>query len=287
MHFISKEGIALSIGELAKKAQIVRCNILRMVSKAGTGHIGPSLSIVDILVVLYFSKMRHRPEDPSWEDRDRLILCKGHAAPALYAVLAEAGYFPKEELLTLRKFGSRLQGHPSLKLPGIDAPTGSLGQGLSIANGMALAAKLGGKKYRIYALLGDGECDEGQIWEAAMTAAHYKLDNITAIIDRNSLQSDGPTEIIKTKEPLSEKWRAFGWAVIEIDGNDLFQISMALDKSKSIIDRPSVIIARTVKGKGVPFIEGDNRFHSKLPTNELLEMALRELSNASPFDFDY
>ena len=270
---------------MSRKAQIIRRHILKMVSRAGTGHIGPSLSVVDILTVLYFSKMRHKPEDPYWEDRDRFVLCKGHAAPALYAVLAEAGYFPKEELTTLRKLGSRLQGHPSLKLPGIDAPTGSLGQGLSIANGMAMAAKLNGKGYRVYALLGDGECDEGQVWEAAMTAAHYRLDNITAIVDRNSFQSDGPTEAIKSKEPLPEKWRAFGWAVMEIDGHDLLQISKALDEARSTKGRPSVIIAKTVKGKGISMLEGDNSFHSKPINDELLEIALRELSNAMPLDY--
>lgn len=236
---------------LDEKARTIRKHVINMVFEAGSGHPGGSLSSVDILTALYFYTMRHNPLEPKWTDRDKFILSKGHAAPALYATLAEAGYFPVKELLSLRKIGSMLQGHPYSKVPGVDVSSGSLGQGLSIASGLALAAKVDNKTYRVFTLLGDGECDEGQVWEAAIFASHYKLDNLTAIVDRNGLQIDGPTEKIMCLEPIAGKWKAFGWHVIEIDGNKMTEIVEALDEAKRISGKPSVIIAHTLKGKGV------------------------------------
>jgi transketolase len=266
------------IKRLEKKALEVRRHIIRMVYAAGSGHPGGSLSATDILVALYFHCMNHDPKNPDWTERDRFIASKGHCAPALYAVLAEAGYFPVEELLTLRKLGSRLQGHPAMhKLPGIDMSTGSLGQGLSVAVGMGLAAKLDRKQHRIYVLLGDGELDCGQIWEAVMSAAHYKLDNITAILDRNELQIDGKTEQVMSLEPIAFKWKSFGWHVNEINGHDFAQIISAVEHSKEIKGEPIIIIAHTVKGKGVSFMEGSLKFHGKAPNREQYEQAMREL----------
>jgi transketolase len=249
-----------------------------MTFAAGSGHPGGSLSYADILAALYFKIMNHRSQDPQWEDRDRLVLSKGHAAPAYYAALAESGYFPVSELITLRKLGSRLQGHPSRnKTPGVEMSTGSLGQGLSVANGMALAAKLDKRSYRIFCLCGDGEMQSGQIWEAAMLGAHYKLDNVTAFLDRNRLQIDGPTETIMSIEPIAKKWDAFGWNVIEIDGHDMRQILGACDMTKEIKGKPTMIIAHTVKGKGVSFMENSVPFHGKAPTEDELKRGLREL----------
>lgn len=266
------------IFKLEKIANTIRKHVLRMTHAAGSGHPGGSLSCTDILTALYFRVMNHRPENPFWPDRDRFVLSKGHAAPAYYAALAESGYFPVEELLTLRKLGSRLQGHPSRsKLPGVEMSTGSLGQGLSVSNGMALAAKLDNKKYRVYCLCGDGEVESGQIWEAAMFAAHYKLDNITAIVDRNGLQIDGPTDLVMSTEPLASKWKAFGWKVLEINGHDMRQILDACNLAMSYKGSPTVIIAHTVKGKGVSFMEGSLKFHGKAPNDEELELALKEL----------
>lgn len=233
--------------------------------------------MVEILTVLYFHTMRIRPEEPGWRDRDRLILSKGHAAPALYAILAETGYFPLQTLHTFRRMGSILQGHPDLRVPGVDVVSGSLGQGLSVANGIAIAAKLDGRGSRTYALLGDGECDEGQIWEAAMTAAHYRLDNLTAIIDRNRMQSDGPTELVKMKEPLGEKWRAFGWKALETDGHCLKALVEVFEATRRCEGAPTVVIANTVKGKGISFTEGDNDFHNGSLTPEQFRHAMREL----------
>lgn len=269
------------IFELEKMASTIRKHVLRMTHAAGSGHPGGSLSCADILTALYFKVMNHRPGDPSWPDRDRFVLSKGHAAPAYYAALAESGYFPVEELLTLRKIGSRLQGHPSRsKLPGVEMSTGSLGQGLSVSNGMALAAKLDRRGYRIYCLCGDGEVESGQIWEAAMFAAHYKLDNITAFVDRNGLQIDGPTDLVMSSEPLAYKWEAFGWKVLEINGHDMRQILDACNLAINYKGRPTVIIAHTVKGKGVSFMEGSLKFHGKAPTDEELKMALKELEGS-------
>jgi transketolase len=226
---------------------------------------------------LYFDRMKHKPEDPTWPERDRFVLCKGHAAPALYATLAHAGYFDPGVLASLRKTGSILQGHPTLATPGVDVSTGSLGQGLSIANGMALAARLDGKSYRVFALTGDGECDEGQTWEAAMTASHLGLSNVTAIIDRNGVQSDDATERIKKKEPLDRKWRSFGWQVLEIDGHNFMQIHHSFDVAEWTTDRPTIIIARTVKGKGLSFLEGDANSHNIAISEEDLDWAMQEL----------
>ena len=262
---------------LAEIAQEIRRDVVAMVASAKSGHLGPSLSCVEVLVSLYFDRMNHRPKDPTWPDRDRLVLCKGHAAPALYATLARAGYFGHDMLLSLRKTGSALQGHPTLETPGVDASTGSLGQGLSIANGMALAARLDGRDYRVFALLGDGECDEGQIWEAAMTAGHLGLSNVTAIIDRNGVQSDDATERVKKKEPLDAKWRSFGWQVLEIDGHNFVQLHHSFDVAEWTTDRPTVIIARTVKGKGLSFLEGDTNSHNASFTEEDLDWAMEEL----------
>jgi transketolase len=266
------------IAELERKANLIRSHVIRMTRSAGSGHPGGSLSSTDIISALFFKVMNHRSSDPSWEDRDRFVLSKGHAAPAYYAALAESGYFPIEELSTLRKLNSRLQGHPSkTKLPGVEMSTGSLGQGLSVANGMALAAKLDRKTYRIYCICGDGEMQSGQIWEAAMLGAHFELDNVTAFVDRNMLQIDGPTEKIMSVEPLAEKWKAFGWHVIEIDGHDMRQILDACDRAKETRGKPTVVIAHTVKGKGVSFMENALSFHGKPPNEEEMKKALKEL----------
>lgn len=263
---------------LQKKANAIRKHVLVMTHAAGSGHPGGSLSYADILATLYFRVMRHRPETPQWDERDRLVLSKGHAAPAYYAALAESGYFPVEELMTLRKLGSKLQGHPSRsKTPGVEMSTGSLGQGLSVANGLALAAKLDGKGHRIYCLCGDGEMESGQIWEAAMLASHYRLDNVTAFVDKNGLQIDGPTEKIMSSEPLVDKWRAFGWHVIEINGHDIREIITACERAKQVKGKPTMIIATTIKGKGVSFMEGSLMFHGKSPSDEELKKGLEEL----------
>lgn len=267
-----------AVDQLEDIARQVRRDTLVMLNRAGSGHTGGSLSSVEILTALFFSKMKHRPSDPSWDQRDRFVLSKGHAAPAFYAVLARCGYFPLEDLISLRKLGSHLQGHPDCNFtPGVEVSTGSLGQGLSMANGISLALKLDGKTSRVYVLLGDGEVQEGQIWEAAMSAAHYKLDNLCAILDHNHLQIDGPVEEVMNIEPLSDKWRAFGWAVIDINGHDYAQILTALDKAESIKGQPSIIIAETIKGKGVSFFENKVEYHGVAPTDEELERALKEL----------
>lgn len=265
------------IRRLEEKSRIVRRDVLRMIAEAGSGHTGGSLSSVDILVALYFYKLRYDPRNPKWEDRDRFILSKGHAAPALYAVLAEAGFFPKQEFRFLRKVGGLLQGHPSSRIPGVELSTGSLGQGLSVANGIALAGKLDRKQYRVYALLGDGECDEGQVWEAAMTSAHYKLDNLTILIDHNGFQIDGPIERIMSLGKFAEKWESFGWYVQRVDGHRYRELILALDEADREKGRPKVIIAQTVKGKGVSFLENNNEYHGKPISLEQLKEALKEL----------
>ncbi len=264
--------------ELSLKSNAVRKHIVEMVYNAGSGHPGGSLSATDILVALYFKIMKYDPKNPKWEDRDRFLLSKGHAAPAQYAVLAELGVFPVEELLTLRKIGSRLQGHPDMrKLPGIEASTGSLGQGLSIANGMALAGKLNRRLYNVYVMLGDGEVQEGQVWEAAMFASHYKLDNLIAFLDRNRLQIDGETEQVMSIEPIADKWKAFGWEVREINGHDFNEIIKVVEWAKEIKGKPVMIIAHTIKGKGVSFMEGSVHFHGKPPNDEEYKIAIKEL----------
>lgn len=263
-------------------ARTIRGDILKMLNNASSGHTGGSLSAVEILISLYFYKMRHNPKNSKWVDRDRFVLSKGHGAPALYTVLARSGYFDLAELAGLRKLGSILQGHPDMKVtPGIDVSTGSLGQGLSMANGMALALKLDKRPSRVYALMGDGENQEGQIWEAAMAAAHYKLDNVCAILDHNGLQIDGPVNEIMKIEPIADKWACFGWEVFRVNGHDFPEIIDALDKAETIKNKPSLIVARTVKGKGVSFFEGKVEYHGVPPTDEELAKALVELGTQS------
>lgn len=268
--------------QLANIANEMRIDIVRMVTEAGSGHPGGSLSCADILAALYFGVMKNDPADPKNEDRDRFILAKGHAAPALYAVLAEAGYFPKEELQTLRKLGTRLQGHPDMHLvPGVEVSTGSLGQGLSIACGMAAGMKLSGNENTVFALLGDGECQEGQVWEAAMFAAHRNLDNLVAIVDRNGLQIDGKTEDVCDPGDVAAKFQAFGWEAREIDGHDIPALVAAFNEAKgSRNGKPQAFIARTVKGKGVSFMENEAGWHGKAPNADQLEQALADLGVA-------
>jgi len=268
----------VDLKKLEEMAKTIRKDILLMLTEAGSGHPGGSLSAVEIMVVLYFFEMSHKSDNPNWEDRDRFILSKGHAAPVLYSVLAESGYFPVEELKTLRKFGSRLQGHPHrLKTPGIEMSSGSLGQGLSVANGLALAARLDHKSYRSYCLMGCGEVQEGSVWEAAMAAAHYKLDNVCAIIDYNQLQIDGHVEKVKGIAPLPDKWRAFNWNVIEVNGHSISELIDAFKKARETKGKPSILIAHTIKGKGVSFMENKPEWHGVVPTKEQTELALKEL----------
>ncbi len=266
------------IKELETKARHIRLSVIQMLARAGSGHPGGSLSSTDILTCLYFSVMRHNPREPRWPDRDRFHLSKGHCCPALYAILAEAGYFPKDELLKLRKFGAMLQGHPDRHTPGIEVCSGSLGQGLSVALGMSLAAKLNDQSYRVYCLLGDGEIQEGNVWEAAMAAAHYKRDNLCAILDYNGYQIDGRVCDVMALEPLSDKWRAFGWHVLEIDGHNMAAIHKAFDTAKKNKGKPTIIIAKTIKGKGVSFMENVVDFHGRAPSAEETPVALKELS---------
>ncbi|MBI4377614.1 MAG: transketolase [Nitrospinae bacterium] len=260
-------------------ARGLRIEIIKMIYRAGSGHPGGSLSCADIIAVLYFHEMRIDPKEPGWQDRDRFILSKGHACPAWYSALALRGYFPIEALSKLRKLNSPLQGHPDMrKLPGLDMTTGSLGNGLSIGIGMAICGKVDEKDYRVYVILGCGELDEGMIWEAAMCAHKYKLDNLTAIVDYNGLQLDGKTEDIMPLEPLGDKWKAFGWNTIEIDGHNIKDILTAIDKAKSARGCPTVIIAHTVKGKGVSFMENNPDWHGKPLTKAEYEQAMKELT---------
>ncbi len=266
------------VEELSGRAREMRRMIIEMLAASKSGHPGGSLSAVEIVSTLYFAAMNIDPADPHKPDRDRFVLSKGHAAPVLYAALAEKGFFPREELLTLRKTGSQLQGHPDMKkTPGVDMSTGSLGQGISAAVGMALAGKLDKKDYRVYALLGDGECEEGMVWEAAMAASHYKLDNLTAFLDYNGLQIDGPVQEVMNPTPLAEKWQAFGWEVIKIDGHDFGAIWGALEMAGETKGKPTMIIARTVKGKGVSFMENQVGWHGNAPNAEQAAQALAEL----------
>ncbi len=263
---------------LAERSKVIRRHIIRMLARAGSGHPGSSLSTVELLVALYYNKLRHNPQLPAWPDRDRFILSKGHACPALYAILAELDYFPLEKLDTLRQFGSILQGHPCMKTtPGIEISGGSLGQGLSVGLGIALAAKLDKKDYRTYVMLGDGEIEEGQIWEAAMAASHYKADNLCAILDQNGLQIDGFIHEIMSSHPIPDKWRGFGWHVMEIDGHDFKAILNAYDEAEKVKGQPTIIVAKTVKGKGVSFMENQVDWHGKAPSKEEAERALAEL----------
>jgi transketolase len=268
----------LSKPELKEMAKKLRRHVINMIAQAGSGHPGGSLSAADIVTVLYFRVLRHDPKDPQWLERDRFILSKGHAAPILYAALAETGYFPVAELQTLRKMDSRLQGHTDRGLtPGVEMSAGSLGMGLSFAIGIALAARLDSRAYRTYALLSDGECQEGQTWEAGLAAAQFRLDNLTGMVDCNGIQLSGRTSDIMSLEPLIQKWQAFGWHVIDIDGHDFDQILDALVEAEKTKGRPTMITARTVKGKGVSFMENNVAFHGKAPTPEEAQRALKEL----------
>ena len=267
----------VDINALKKKALQYRKEILETLNLAGSGHPGGSLSAVEILLCLYEHKMSHRPNDPHWEDRDRLIVSKGHITPAVYVTLANQGYFPKEELKRFRKFKSILQGHVHRKVPGVEFNTGSLGHGLSVANGIALGARLNKKDFKTYCLLGDGEIQEGSVWEAAMSAAHYKLDNLCAIVDYNKIQENGLVSEIKNIEPLADKWRSFGWQVAEAHDHDFQEMLNALDGFGKVKGKPYVIIAHTIKGKGVSFMEMDRNWHGKAPNDEQLAKALAEL----------
>ncbi len=264
-----------TIADLADKARELRVAIVRTLHKSQSGHTGGSLSAIDMVTALYFSKMRHDPANPDWAERDRFVLSKGHAAPAQYVALAYAGYFPREDLMMLRRLGSHLQGHPDSKsTPGVEVCTGSLGQGLSMANGMALGLKLDGRENRVYALLGDGELQEGQVWEAAMAAAHYKIDNLCALVDANALQIDGEVAKVMNVAPIAAKFKAFGWHAMEIDGHDMAAILAALDHAETIKGQPTVIVANTVKGKGVSFFENKASYHGVPPSDEELPKAL-------------
>jgi transketolase len=268
----------LSTDEMKGMAKRLRRDILTMIGTAGSGHPGGSLSAVEILTALYFKVLRHNPADPSWADRDRFILSKGHAAPVLYSTLCAAGYLPQEELCTLRKIDSRLQGHPECKLtPGVEMSAGALGQGLSFGVGVALTGRLDNKDYYTYVLMGDGELDEGQVWEAAMAAAHWKLDKLVAIVDNNGIQIDGWNKDVMNIEPLADKWKSFNWNVIDINGNDVEEVVRALELARKMMGKPTVIIARTVKGEGVSFMENNPDFHGKAPSADELKKALQEL----------
>ena len=267
----------IDIESLKKQALVVRRDILETLAIAGSGHPGGSLSAVEIMLVLYGCTMKHNPKDPQWDGRDRLIVSKGHVSPVVYTTLANFGYFPKEELKTFRKFKSRLQGHVHTKVPGVEFNTGSLGHGLSFANGIALGARMRGKIFRTYCLMGDGEIQEGSVWEAAMTASHHKIDNVCAIVDYNKVQENGLTQEIKSLEPITNKWVSFGWQVFEVDGHKIEELISALDKAKEVKGKPSVIIAHTIKGKGISFMEGKCSWHGKAPNQEQLAAALSEL----------
>ena len=268
------------INELKKISKEVRKSIITQVYKAQSGHPGGSLSIADILTVLYFNEMNIDEKNPKMENRDRLVLSKGHCSPALYAVLGEKGFFNKNELETFRNINSNLQGHPDMnKVPGVDMTSGSLGQGLSAANGMAIAGKLDNKDYRVYCILGDGEIEEGQVWEAAMSANKYKLDNLCVIVDNNNLQIDGPIDKVMSSYPIDEKFKSFGFQVINIDGNDIDEILKSFEVAKNVKEKPTVIIAKTIKGKGVSFMENQVGWHGKAPNEEQYEIALKELQN--------
>lgn len=268
------------VEKLKEISSDIRKDILLSIAEACSGHTGGSLGLADVFTCLYFSVMDHDPQNPSWKDRDRLVLSIGHVAPVLYTTLAHAGYFPKEELLTLRKFGSRLQGHPGRDhgLPGIELSAGSLGQGLSVAVGMTLAARYDKQNHRIYCIMGDGELQEGSVWEAAMSAAHYKLDQLCVVVDRNKLQIDGKNSDVMELEPLADKWKSFGWQVLECNGNDHHELLDTFDLAKKVTSKPQVILANTLMGKGVADIENDYRWHGKAPSKEDIAKFLACLS---------
>jgi transketolase len=263
---------------LKRKASEIRMELLKMIYEAGTGHTGGSLSNTDILTVLYYHIMDVDPKNPKWADRDRYVQSKGHAVESYWAILADKGFFPKEELKTFSQFKTRLIGHPNNKVPGVEMNTGALGHGLPISVGMALAAKMDGKSYRVYTLMGDGEQAEGSVWEGAMAASHYKLDNLVAIIDRNGLQITGGTEDVMSIEPFGDKWKAFGWEVVVIDGNDIEQLVNVLEGAPKITGKPTLIVANTVKGKGISFAENVAKWHHYVPSKEEYELAMEELS---------
>lgn len=268
-----------SLTSLENIAKVLRKDIIKMVTESASGHPGGSLSAVEIITTLYFNEMNINVEDPKDPNRDRFVLSKGHAAPVLYAALAEKGFFNKEELMKLRKTGAMLQGHPNMNyIPGVDMSTGSLGQGISAAVGMALSGKLDNSSYRVYTLLGDGELEEGQVWEAAMCAAHYKLDNLTAFVDFNGLQIDGDIDKVMNPNPIADKFIAFGWNVIYLeDGHDLVKIKDAIEAGKKVKDKPTMIVCKTIKGKGVSFMENQASWHGSAPSKEQCDMALREI----------
>jgi transketolase len=271
--------LSASVAQMEAIAKKLRRHIVTMIGKAGSGHPGGSLSAVEIVTALYFKLMRHKPHDPQWPGRDRFILSKGHAAPLLYAVLAECGYFPVEELATLRQMDSRLQGHPDRTItPGVEISSGSLGQGLSFGLGVALAGRLDGQDYRVYVLMGDGECNEGQVWEAAMANAHYNIDNLTAVVDNNGQQIDGWNCDVMNLDPFAAKWQAFGWKVIQVDGHSIPKLLAAFKEAQRVKGQPTVIIAHTIKGKGVSFMENNPDFHGTAPNTIEVELALKELA---------
>ncbi len=269
---------SVDIKSLQARAVLFRKEILETLTVAGSGHPGGSLSAVEIFITLYFYQMNHRPGEPQWPGRDHLIVSKGHVSPVVYVTLANAGYFPKEELKTFRKLGTRLQGHVHVKAPGVEFNTGSLGHGLSVCNGIALGAKMLKKSFKTYCILGDGEVQEGSIWEGAMTSSHHKLDNMCVIIDRNKVQENGPVSDIKNLEPLKGRWESFGWHAIEINGHDFKELMAAFDECGTVKGKPQVIIANTIKGKGVSFMEGQAKWHGKAPNKEQLAEALKELN---------
>ncbi|HWR51060.1 MAG TPA: transketolase [Bryobacteraceae bacterium] len=270
---------ARSVDELQQIAKRIRRHIIEMTGAAKSGHPGGSLSAVEIVTTLFWDVMRHDPKHPSWPERDRVILSKGHAAPVLYAAFAEAGYTPAESLKTLRSLGSIYQGHPDRRfIPALEASTGSLGQGLSIAMGMGLASRSDGNPARIYTILGDGEIQEGQIWEAAMFGAFHKMDNVVAIVDNNRIQLDGFVKDVMAVEPLAEKWRAFGWNAVEVDGHDIPELQDAFRNAAGTKGKPTAVIANTVKGKGVSFMENNPKYHGVAPSKDEIELALKELA---------
>ena len=267
-----------NIQELEKKAVEVRKGIIEAVYSGKSGHPGGSLSIADILTVLYFNEMNIDEKNPKWEDRDRLVLSKGHCSPALYSCLANRGFFEVEKLKTFRNINSNLQGHPDMnKVPGVDMTTGSLGQGLSSANGMAIAGKMNNKNYRVYCILGDGEIEEGQIWEAAMASNKYKLDNLCVIVDNNNLQIDGTIEEVMSSYPIDEKFRSFGYEIIKINGHDIDEILKAFEVARNVKGKPTCIIAKTIKGKGISYMENQAGWHGKAPNEEQYNLAMKEL----------
>jgi transketolase len=270
--------IMAEIQFLKRKATEIRMDLLTMIYEAGTGHTGGSLSNTDILTVLYYHIMNVDPNNPKWAERDRYVQSKGHSVESYWAILADKGFFPKEELKTFSQFGTRLIGHPNNKVPGVEMNTGALGHGLPISVGMALAAKMDGKSYNVYTLMGDGEQAEGSVWEGAMAAAQYKLDNLVAVVDRNRLQITGNTEDVMSLEPFGEKWRAFGWDVVEVDGNNIEELVKVLEQTPRVSGKPTLIVANTVKGKGISFAENVAKWHHHVPSKEEYQLAMDELS---------